>query len=762
MKNSTRKVISILMLVICILSLTGCGKSEEEVMQQGMMQQEMEDKTDVTFEGENIELTGIDGTLCDYTIKNGKLYLLTSKTVDDEGENAKEYQFYSSDITGNIIELIREQPLAEADVVSFCADEAGNLLYIAEALGADGNNTVELIKLDGKGTELARQDITKLVKNDVSLLGGIVSDSTGQAAIACGEKVYFFDGELTKTGEVQTQNGSVVDMALTKNNQIVCVTDEPNSAVVSIEVYLLDPGSKRWGDMLDIRTEQNGESDFVMDGLDYDFYYMGRSGIYGYDIETKTDMELINYDASYMTSMEAEGMICADKDTFIGKSEDFAEGSKQVTLVSYTKKDMNAVNDKEVITFGTFYASSDAKNAIAKFNRSQEEYQIVIEEYMYMDESRLLADIVAGKGQDIMDLSSFPLSVEQCIAKGLIENLTPYYDKDSDVSTSDLVDSVRTAMEHDGKLYYIAPSFRIVTLAARTEDVGNNTGWSVADLRALMEKKGETMNLFSGVDIKESYLGRFIDYTVSDYIDWENGTCSFDSEDFKYILELCNEKGLKEEDNISDAEIVEQVNSQYSRFKNGEYALLVENEMDLGLIQLERKLVGDGITYIGFPNKEKNGSYFEFNNKYAISSQSKVKEQAWEFIRGFLSKEYQRTLIYSDMPMPILQSSFDNKMKALTATEAYVDEFGETVEPVKEESGQWGDIEYVMGVPTKEDVEVYLNLIKQTNRCADSDDVIINIILEEAQDYFHGKRKLDKTVDNIQQRVTTYVNEQKK
>jgi len=746
-----KKIVAIVMSIVCILSFASCGKKE------GM--QQAEDKTDVTFEGKNIEIEGIEGRIVSYTVKNRKLYVLTVCEGNGE-ETTSSYHFYSFNPDGNHAQLISSQSSTEENIVSFCVDAAENMIYLFA--GADNEEyEMGLVKIDKKGNELSRHNITEIIKDDTILISGIVSDNHGQIALACGKKVYFFDEQLKGTGEVQTQEGYVVDIALTKNGELVCVTDQLDSDEVALKVYLLDAQTRKWGDWINIQIGGNGESDYVIDGLEYDFYYKGRNGIYGYNIENSTQTELINYDASYMTSADAEGIMCIDKDMFMGKSEEFADGKMQITMVTYTKKDMTTANEKKEITFGTFRASGDVKSAVAKYNRSNPEYQIVIQEYLDMDEERLLADIATGNGQDIMDLSTFPLSVEQCVSKGLIEDLTPYYEKDTTFHTDNMIDSVKEAMEYDGKLYYVTPSFSLTTIAAKTEDVGNGTGWTVAEFKDFIEKKGKDVDLFDSVDIKGEYLWYFLSNNISDYIDWKNGTCSFDSEDFKYILELCNEKGTKDEENVSDAEIMERVNSMYSRFQDGEYLLLQEDSINLDTIQFERKAIDADITYIGFPNREKQGSYFQFNNKFVISSQSKVKEQAWEFIRTFMSKEYQKS-IACDCCMPVFQDMFDSKIKALTATEAYVNEFGETVEPVEEYKREWGDIEVVVGVPTKEDVDVYLDLIHQTKRAGDSDSVVFDIIYEEAESYFKGRKKLDKTIDIIQNRVTTYVNEQKK
>ncbi len=108
----------------------------------------------------------------------------------------------------------------------------------------------------------------------------------------------------------------------------------------------------------------------------------------------------------------------------------------------------------------------------------------------------------------------------------------------------------------------------------------------------------------------------------------------------------------------------------------------------------------------------------------------------------------------------LTQDMFESKLKEMTATESYVNEFGDVIEPVEEYPMEWGDIEVQMGIPTQEDVNTYMNLINNTKRCQDQDEVICNIIMEEVSSYFKGRKKLDKTVEVIQNRVTTYINEQ--
>lgn len=718
-----------------------------------------DDKTDVTYVGTNLELDKIEGRICSYKQNNGQVYLLTEQKKDGltEGGEAFLYQIYQLNSEEN------NQPSVSFEnsgkVIDFCVDETGSIIYISE----DDNGElpeVNLVKIDSQGTKLAKQNIDAVIKNKNIYLCGIMTDRNGQIVLACREGIYFLDEALQVNEKMVPQSGDdVIEIAQAKTGEIVCVTDQLNSDEVAIKVHLLDPIKKSWGETLSIRLDMAAQSDYIIDGYEYDFYYKANSGIYGYDLATKEKKEIINYDASYMTSADTDGFICTGEGKFIGKAESIVDSKIQYTLVSYEKQTNASLEEKQIIILGTMYPNSILKSAVAKFNRSNTKYKVVIEDYADMDMDRLLVDVATGKGPDIIDLAYFPLSIDQCISKGIVEDLTPYYKKDSEVSSDDLIKSVREAMEYDGKLYYVTPGFSIRTMAAKTKDVGKESGWTVAEMKNLLDTRGENVGLFSYENMKLGYLEYFVFNNMSDYIDWETGTCTFDSEEFRYLLELCNKEGLEKETEESMADIEEERNSMYSRFENDEYLLLDEAPLDLDQIQLERKMITDEITYIGYPGKEKNGSLFLFSSQYGISTQSELKEPAWEFIRSFLLKEYQKSLTYE---MPVVQEMFDYKLKQLTATEVYTDEFGEIVQPVEERTITYGDVEVEIGVPTQEDVETYINVINQTRYCVDGDGVIFNMIMEEAEDYFHGKKSLDKTVDVIQDRVTTYLNEQKK
>lgn len=242
----------------------------------------------------------------------------------------------------------------------------------------------------------------------------------------------------------------------------------------------------------------------------------------------------------------------------------------------------------------------------------------------------------------------------------------------------------------------------------------------------------------------------FLGFCTDDYIDWNTGKCRFDSDDFKSVLEIAN-RGKTE-----DMDYSEDYPSQDEMLKDGK-VLLVDGDIYTDSIQVYKTIYGSDITFIGYPCEDKCGSYFNFNCRMGIYSKSEVKEGAWEFLRYIMTKEYQigDGLLYSN---PTNKEAFEMFMKTKTTTKPYVDDFGNEIEPLNESwESDCGMVEIGPLAPDEE--KMYRDLIDNTTKITRPNVAIMDIINEEAENYFHGRKKLDEVVEIIQNRVTTYVNE---
>ena len=207
---------------------------------------------------------------------------------------------------------------------------------------------------------------------------------------------------------------------------------------------------------------------------------------------------------------------------------------------------------------------------------------------------------------------------------------------------------------------------------------------------------------------------------------------------------------MKNGDEDSDAQL------EYNQVKEGKQLLVEAVSLSMDTINMYSSMFGEDITFIGYPGKEGAESSFRFQNQIGISSKSKVKDVSWEFVRTFMTKEYQGK--NNKMSAPTRKDCFEMLLKAMTTTSSYTDELGQLVMPVE---GYWelNGVGIEARPLTNDEALMYKELVNNTKRCADSDSTVRDIIVEEANMYFNDKKSLEETVKIIQNRVQTYVDE---
>ena len=362
-------------------------------------------------------------------------------------------------------------------------------------------------------------------------------------------------------------------------------------------------------------------------------------------------------------------------------------------------------------------------------------------------------EVIAGNVPDILDVSY--VSLKQYIGKGLLENLTPYMERDEEISMQDMIPSVLETIMDDHNIYFVAPSFDLYSLAAGKEVVGEKDGWTLEEMKDVLKKKNKDVNVFywnNKIDILYSLL----EMNVSDFVDWSTGECYFDGEEFKELLVLVNHIGI---DGVS--EYSEDPSAESDAIQDGS-VLFREGCVDLSQLYMNRRIFGEDVTYIGYPNEDREGSYFRFNHPFAIYSKSKVKGAAWEFLRIFMTKDYQGKMDLYGSSMPTRQDCFDLMMEANLATESYTNEMGQDIVP----GALWSTYSVIYNGTvneknplTKKDADELIALVGKTKRCVSYEDALMDIIQEEAEIYFAGEKGLEDTVKIIENRAETYVNE---
>ena len=706
----------------------------EDATEDASTEAESEDATeDASTEGDNEDATEEDNT--------------GDSSEGEEYIGKSYYYVYSMKIDGTDLQDLGQPEIAENTYINYMLLKSdGSIEFLLGSYDdKSGKQSYVLASFDQSGKETDSRDITKdlgLDENEDNYLNKALIDDEDRYVFVTNSAITVFDKDFKKVCEMKPDSGYVDAVAKTKDGKIV-VGD--SSGEDGAKVQVLDVDAQKWGESYKMDFQYFSSSDSLMNGIEYDFYYKDDSGIYGYDIASKKGTKLMDFVASNVSSDNSYSIFPIAKDTMMGTIWD-GENSK---LVLYKKVDPSTITDKETITVGAMYVDDNIKKAAIAFNKKSNKYQVEFKDYSNEEDpqTKMNADIIAGNVPDILCLSG--LSVDQYAEKGILEDLTPYYEKDSDVSTDDLIPSVAKAMQIDGKYYYIAPGFYVNTLVGAAKTVGTEPGWTMDDLKKILDEHKDARPFYS--ENKNDNLYSFITMNISDYVDWSTGECSFDGQDFKDILEICN-RGSNEETEYS-----EDSPSEPSLVKEGKVLLTNGGSLDMESVELYEAMFNGDITFIGYPNKDKDGSYFSFDNQLGIYSKSKVKDAAWEFLKTFLTKEYQgdRNNLYSN---PTRQDAFDMLVKSKTATEKYTDELGNEVEPLESGWG-WDDLNVDIGPLTDKQAQMYIDLVNNTDKTGEYNDEIGNIITEEAKAYFSGQKSLDETADVIQNRVKTYVNE---
>ncbi len=727
-----------------VLFLAGCGKKGGTSAVTG--------SKDYVYKQEEIKIEGAgeQANFSDFIIKNGRIYLTSMEWKEEGcrvslvhiGLDGTDEQSFFVDLKENTY-LSWMNPDGEGNFYMIY-DE-----YIEEEEG-NWRDDYYLIKLDSTGQEIFRQPLSEGVQDYWVNWMRLLED--GRVAVSGQGGISFFDAEGKAAGHVELaeeaggsvyflQDGRIIMNSYNeKTGRSILRELNPDTGVLSGE-YIL-PGN-------------SGNYSFYP-GAESDFLLIGNGGVYSYNLGDEEIKKIMDFIDSDMSTGYIYNICDVNEKEFYGMMN--SELTGRDVLMKFTKVDPKDVADKTVLTLACNDLDWQVRKHVVEFNKTDPEYRIQITDYsQYTTEedysagiTRLNTDIVSGKMPDILVLNDY-LPLESYMAKGLFEDLYPYIDKDGGLKREDYFPNVLKAYENDGKLYRLVPKFTIYTVAGKTADVGQRTGWTLEDLREVMASKPDGMEVFSEMT-RESMLEYSIQMTGSQFIDWESGKCGFDSEEFISLLEFIKEFPETLPEDYYDSSLRGDWNSWFREGK-----VLLERMSLYGFSSYnytKKGTFGEEITLIGFPSGNGKGSSIDAELEFAMSSKSKNKDGVWKFLRYFLSDEFQGQTEYE---WPVSMKQVDVLAQKAKKRPSYEDENGNLVE--------YDEVYYLNGeeVPispmTQEEVDEVIAFVQSVDQLNSTNQDLINIILEEAAPYFAGQKNAKEVADIIQNRVQIYVNE---
>ena len=663
----------------------------------------------------------------------------------------------------------------------------------------EGENKMGLLHLDADGKELKRIEFNQTDENGNSFyVSSFFVDNSGNVYLSDWQNVYIYDqdGNKKTTVDLGENGGDLCELKAGVVGVSYYKNDEAKPEESGRVFQEIDPATgKLTGDT--VKLPDVAYSFFPGDDV-YDIYYDYNGNIYGYKFDTDTKDKVIDWIECDINSNNINSYSILPDGRVIAFESSYDDQAQKnnMQLIVMTRVDAASVVNKTVLTFACMYLDWNMRDAIVKFNRASNTHRIVVRDYSEYNTDddynagiqKLNTEMLSGKLPDMIDI----MPVEQYAAKGFLTDLYELIDADADLSRESFVQPVLKALESaDGKLYQLPNTFAVSTAIALDKVAGDYDTWNLASVKDAMTKLQDGASVFDVYRTKTDILQTCISRNIDAFVDWENGGAHFDSDEFKALLEFANQFPDTYDWENATAEENDSAQNRMNAGKQLMTDMYVSSFEDM-LYQLTG--YNGGVKFVGYPSEDGTSNHtFQIDGSIAISSTCADKTAAWNFMKQFLTEDYQSgSNVWN---FPINQKAFDQKMKDAMTEEYQTDENGNVV---KDENGNpiripkmtyyttdaGGGVAFaattetaastvVIGgsgvnedgsisiyAMTQEQADQILDLINATTAVYGYDESILNIISDEAAAYFAGEKSLDDTANMIQSRVNLYVAEQ--
>jgi ABC-type glycerol-3-phosphate transport system substrate-binding protein len=406
-------------------------------------------------------------------------------------------------------------------------------------------------------------------------------------------------------------------------------------------------------------------------------------------------------------------------------------------------------NQKVLTVGGVGIGRGDLTELFEEFRNENKEYRLCVSDYQKYSPSdpqeckdKLNLDVVSGKAPDIL-IGDYELDLKFYAERGLFCDLNEFMESDAGINRSDFLENIFDCYVTDGKQMYVPVCFDIYAFYGKESDLGSGNGWTIDEFLDLAEKKNMFFNTSRGVMLRSLVYA-----DLSGFVDRENKKCSFNDGRFEKILEYIFENGVPDE-NYKSYDSYPQGSTEYKdyyrRFSDGlcltEYAGISALSTLAGFKNGD--LNGENIVLKGVPSDDKSSPLVYSRITAGISSSSENKEAAWKLVKKLLSEDYQ-TKLTSSAAFSVRTSVFENAMKTSRRKG-----FGYRTDGTFYETNPLSD----------EDVNEFVNIVKSVNEAYSSDSRIKSIIDESVGEYFNGSMTSKEAAEQIQNKVTLYLNE---
>lgn len=561
--------------------------------------------------------------------------------------------------------------------------------------------------------------------------------------------------KMDSTGKILWENSDGMTV------KDICELDD-GTIVISVldkNVKKIGRVNTETGEFIELDKLPLGENIFWLGTGEDGLYLMDTRGLWQVDLQEQTKEKTVSFIG---TAYSLSGAVDSDIWSFRVQ-----EGKQVQTLraggIRESLKLVDVGRDKTILKIRMADSASWAwfLNQIVAFNRSNETYYVVLdqrseEEDVWDFRTRTGVQLATGQGADIIMGSAVIGEVDSYLEKGVFEDLTPYMEQ-SGVREEDYFPMTFDCWREQDKIYGVQPMIIMqggfAIEASLFEGNGTPKLEEMLDTLLAYQEKAILTKYFNSEMLLEYFLEG--SETLWGSIDWESGTCDFEGELFRKILDVAKRYGSKGERDVAELMVSRNCSNLYG------------HDM-LGEMEESGKIVLDYFFDDG------NHAYIVNNFVMAINAASENKEGAWEFLSFLLQEETQMEVDYN--------SHYPASREAFAAMAQNEMEIGALIEKVDPDTGNVSrfikgctsaEKEYYesKGLTLKEIAELYrvtperveeiVTTIEQAEPFPVSVEPVLEIICEEAQVYFDDVKSAEEVIKIIENRVQLYLKESK-
>ncbi len=801
MKKKLRSMLILVLTLAVLLSLAACGSKEED--------KEEEEHPDVAYVAETITVKSdllTDGLSPAGFTENGfygTSYGKIGEREPEEGEIAEYegqfdingYKLFFVSYDGNVKQLsgyrTMEAESDPGDKLSFYSgtnfeslflDQNGEIVTIESVYSGWFDGTEEemynggpetwdkyrsaseyyLRRLDENGAEKSRVRLDFDVQDTWLDFSRTVYSEKGDLFVCGGDGIYSFamDGSLRFVIKTETMGIWPNSLVKLKDGSIAVSAWQDMGGIA---LYPVNLEKKTLDKPLEIPENAynptNGDERF-------DFYYVNGMYLYGYNLETKEETKVLNWLDVDVNGDRISGFKVQPDGSIVGVLNQWKNDRVTTEIVKIHEVPYDSIPHKETLKLAVLYGG-DMYDKVIDFNRHNDSVRIQLVDYSEFNDAenddydagrtKLLTEIMSGTVPDILALNQLPY--KQLAAKGILEDLYPYLDKDPELKRSDFFPNVLKAMEVNGGLYEITDSFNVTTLVGATQVVGEKPGWTYKDLQAALATMPEDCAAMDMYTTRDDLLQTLLSADMDHYVDWNTGKCSFDSQDFLELLAFVKQFPASIPDDM-EWESPSVLIAAGRQMLTSAYIYSVDD-----MLWNDAQFGPGGCTYIGYPTNNGVGSVMDISSSFGISTSCKNKDAAWQFLRTYLTEEGQENV----WSIPIRLDSYQKLLDEAMTPDYYTDENGHYLldeDGKKIEIPRYGytmedGTEINIYALTQEQADKLWEAITTCTKVRDYNTSILEIVQEQAQAYFAGQKSAEEVAKLIQSKANIYVNEQR-